>query len=96
MKNGWPRDVYEQNVLWLGMHRRGRFLARVIHALNPGYFKPEKEVVGKLADAIGLMDFREVLKEYKEDGARRGIMRRWFKTRLSGARLLKLGTQFYS
>ena len=97
MKNAWSKDQYEDKVLWLAMHKKGRVMAQILNLIRPGYFKRDREVIRELANATNVMDFQEVLSAYKkenDDGNR--LMRKWFNCRISGSQLMKLGVQFFS
>ena len=97
MKNAWSKDQYEDKVLWMAMHKKGRTIAQIINLFRPGYFKRDREVIRELGSATNVMDFQEVLSAYKkenDDGHR--LMRRWFNCRISGSQLMKLGVEFFS
>jgi hypothetical protein len=97
MKNAWSRDLYEDKVLWMAMHRKGRAMARLVNFLNPGYFKRDREIVRELGNATNVMDFKETLSAYKDESEKSGgILRKWFNCRVSGSQLMKLGVEFFS
>lgn len=96
MKNAWSRDRYEDNVLWLAIHRKGRVMARIVNFFNSSYFKRDREIIRELGNATNVMDFKETLAAYKEENAKTGgIFRNWFNCRISGSQLLKLGAKFF-
>ena len=96
MKNAWSKDQYEDNVLWLVMHKKGRTMARVVNFFMPGYFKRDREVIRELANATNVMDFQETLAAYKKEKETGGrLMQKWFNCRISGSQLMKLGVQYF-
>ena len=92
MKHGWPRNAYDNKVLWLCVHRRGALLARLVCAVNPGHFKRERAVIEQLAETTGLGEFQDILREYKDHS---GGMLRKIGVRLSGQKLLTLGKDVF-
>lgn len=97
MKNAWSKDQYEEKVLWMAIHKKGRILAQIINFFRRSYFNRDREVIRELGHATNVMDFQEVLSAYKkenDDGNR--FFRKWFNCRISGSQLMKLGVQFFS
>ncbi len=97
MKNAWSRDLYEEKVLWLAMHRKGRTMARFVNFFNSSYFKRDREIIRELGGATNVRDFQETLSAFKKENERRGgIFRKWFNCRISGSQLMKMGVEFFS
>ena len=96
MKNAWSKDQYENKVLWMAIHKKGRIMSQILNFFRRGYFKRDREVIRELGNATSVMDFQEVLSAYKKenDGGNR-LIRKWFNCRISGSQLMKLGVQFF-
>ncbi len=96
MRNGWLPSSYMDKVLWRCMHKRGVYVARLINALNPGYFRRDRELIMEIGDATNLMDFKEALSKFASDNKKRGgLLRGALKLRISGQRTMRLGAEYF-
>ncbi len=97
MKNAWSTDDYEDKVLWLAMHKKGRTRARLINVFYKGFFERDRAVIRELAGATNVMDFQATLAAHKKELENSGgFLRRRWKCRISGSQLMQLGMQYFS
>lgn len=88
-----PEAQFAREVLLTCLHTPllGKFLWR----LDPEYFHADLELIRLLGDTTSFAEFRHELEAFRHAHPPAGIMRKRFRVRVSGQRLLKFASKLF-
>lgn len=92
---GCMPEEYEQAVFWHCLHDHALVPAKIIWRLSRSFFAWDLQLVRTVANATAISELEQEINNYRYQYRVSGILRRQFRIRLSGQKLLHLATQVW-
>jgi len=90
LARGCRPDRFVAQLFWRALHPHARLLVPVISFLEPEYFAPDRELLGRVGQTRTLRELNEELRDFTLDSRNRGWWRGRAHVRISTQRLRAL------
>jgi len=91
---GCAPEEYPEKVFRLCLHEHARPLAHLLRKVNPEIFRPDFELIEQVSAAKSLPELCHEVNQHRYlEANSTGCLRRALRLRLSGARLVRLGSK---
>src|SRR5581483_4019434 len=93
---GRPAVDYEKVVFWWCLYEHASIPARIIHRLNPDFFRWDFELLRTVGKATDLNELSVDLNNFRYQQRSEGLLRGLLRVRISGQRVLNLGSRLFA
>ena len=90
-----PAEEFEKRMFWMCVRPDVIPLARVIWAIHRKFFYNDLEMLRQLGKTSNTRELRYEIESFRHYNPPRGFIRRNFKVRVSGKRLLKIASRLF-
>jgi hypothetical protein len=91
-----PVEEFESRLFWLCLPRWQHPLVRPLEAINRDYFTHDFGLLRRLARVTSAREVKYELESYRHYNPTKGWFRKKFKIRISGKRLLKYSSKWFT
>jgi hypothetical protein len=84
---------FAKRVFWQCVYPHARWLARGVYFISPAFFEPDFAMIMAVGKACSLAEIRNEIDLHRYYTPASGVLRRRFKVRVSGQRLVNLASK---